>query len=52
MVRNPNPLVWRKDTWWYSPDAKTYVRYQYQTTYEGSYVVRRDLNELQSYALH
>ena len=51
MVRNPNPLVWRKDTWWYSPDAKNDVKFQYHTSYEGSFVVRRDLSELQSYML-
>jgi hypothetical protein len=52
MVSSPNPLVYRKITVWWSPEAKTTVRMYLHGTYEGSFTYQRDTRELVSYSLH
>jgi hypothetical protein len=48
---SPNPLVYRKVTVWWSPEAKMSVRMDLYGTQE-SMTFQRDTQELSSYSLH
>ena len=52
LVANPNPLVTRQVTLWYSPVVKSYVRKTEYGAHEASFTNRRDIRELTSYSLH
>ena len=47
-----DPLVYKKVTAWYSPEAKAVVRMEWHGSYEGSMTIQRDTRELTNYSLH
>jgi len=49
LIANPNPLVGRVVTVWYSPEAKANVKIQIHGTYEGSHTTTNYTRELESY---
>lgn len=52
LVANPNPLVTRQVTLWYSPEVKAFVKKTEYGVKEASFPTRRDTRELTSYQLH
>ena len=51
LIANPDPIVYRKRTVWYSPDARVSAKIQDWGTYEGSIPTINDTRELESYQL-
>jgi len=49
LIANPNPIVGRVVTVWYSPEVKANVRMYIHGTYEGSATIVNYTRELQSY---